>query len=406
MSEAPKGMLSPLMGRLRESATIEATRKARALKAAGRDVLVISGGEPDFDTPDHIKAAAKAAIDAGETKYPPTDGTVALKAAIVEKLARDNGIAAEPNQVVVGTGGKQIIFNALVATLAPGDEAVIPRPCWVSYPDIVEMLQARPVYIDTDRTTGFKLTAERLRAAITPKTRWLILNSPCNPTGAVYSADELRALAEVVREHPDMLVMCDDIYEYIVFEPARFATMAQVAPDLQDRIQIVNGVSKGYCMTGWRIGYGVGPAWLARAMTKLQGQETNGASSIGQAAAAAALTGSHEFVAGNNAAYRRRRDLVVRRVNQIAGLRCDPPDGAFYVYVDAGGLIGLRRPGGDAIANDMDVFDYILEAAGVAVVPGAGFGVSPYFRLCFAYGDDVLEDACERIARAVSELEG
>jgi aspartate aminotransferase len=397
--------LSPMLSRLRESATIGTTRKARQLKAAGRDVLVISGGEPDFDTPEHIKEAAHAAIRDGFTKYTPTDGTPDLKAAIIEKLGRDNGIAAQPNEVIVGAGGKQVIFNALVATIAPGDEAVIPRPCWVSYPDIVEMAGGTPVFIETSRQNGFKLAPDDLRRAITPATRWFVINSPCNPTGAVYSWSELRALADVLLDHPQVMILSDDIYEYIVFDRARFVTLAQVEPRLRDRTVIVNGVSKGYCMTGWRIGYGVGPEWLIAAMARLQGQTTTTQCSISQAAAAAALTGPHDFVPRHNAVYRRRRDLVVQRVNQIPGLSCDPPEGAFYVYVDASGLIGGRMPDGRVLASDLDVADYVLEAEGVAVVPGAGFGMSPYFRLCFAYADEVMADACERIARAVRRIE-
>ena len=396
--------LSPLLERLRESGTIEVTRRARQLKAAGRDVLVISGGEPDFDTPDHIKDAAAEAIRAGKTKYTPTEGTPELKAAIIAKLARDNGITAKPSEIIVGTGGKQVLFNALVATIGPGDEAVIPRPCWVSYPDIVEMCGGTPVFVDTERQNGFKITPQELRAAITPATQWFIINSPCNPTGAVYSAAELRALADVLLEHPQVKILSDDIYEYLVFGSAKFATLPQVEPRLKERTVIVNGVSKGYCMTGWRIGYGVGPEWLISAMAKLQGQTTNNASSISQAAAAAALTGPHDFVAAHNAAYERRRDLVVSRINATPGLSCDTPDGAFYVYVDASGVIGKRTPEGKALQTDVEVARYILDEGGVAVIPGSGFGRSPYFRLCFAYADDVLADACDRIARAIAAL--
>ncbi|MCP8941000.1 pyridoxal phosphate-dependent aminotransferase [Alsobacter sp. SYSU M60028] len=393
-----------MLRRLRDSATIATTRRARELRAAGRDVLVISGGEPDFDTPEHIKAAAHSALDKGDTKYTPTEGTPALRAAIAAKLARDNGLAVKPENVIVGTGGKQVIFNALMATLGEGDEAVVPRPCWVSYPDIVELAGARPVYVDCGPDQGFKLTAAQLRDAIGPRTRWLILNSPNNPTGAVYSAAELRALADVLLEHPNVMVLTDDIYEYIVFDDAKFATIAQVEPRLAARTLTVNGMSKGYCMTGWRIGYGAGPEWLIRAMAKLQGQTTTSCCSLSQAAAVAALNGPHDFVARNNAAYQRRRDLVVEAVNAVPGLACATPQGAFYVYVDASRLIGARRPDGGVLGDDIEVAAYMLDAAGVAVVPGAGFGYSPWFRLCFAYADDVLRDACSRIARAVSEL--
>jgi aspartate aminotransferase len=395
---------SPILERLRESATIGTTNKARALKSAGRDVLVISGGEPDFDTPEHIKEAAIQAMRDGLTKYTPTDGTPTLKAAIVHKMARDNGIKVQANEIIVATGGKQVIFNALVATVGPGDEAVIPRPCWVSYPDIIEMTGGTPVFVDTERQNGFKITPDELQRAITPRTKWFIINSPCNPSGAVYSAAELRALADVLLKHPQVMVLTDDIYEYIVFGAAKFATLPQVEPALRERTMIVNGMSKGYCMTGWRLGYGVGPAPLIAAMGKLQGQETNGACSITQAAAAAALTGPHDFVARHNAAYLRRRDLVVGAVNRVPGLRCDPPDGAFYVYVDCSGLLGRRTADGKTLKDDLAVGGYLLESGGVAVVPGAGFGRSPYFRLCFAYADEVLADACARIARAVGAL--
>jgi aspartate aminotransferase len=396
--------LSPLLQRLRESGTIEVSRRARQLKQAGHDVLAISGGEPDFDTPDHIKQAAAAAIMRGATKYTATDGTPELKAAIIAKLARDNGITAKPGEIIVGTGGKQILFNALVATIAPGDEVVIPRPCWVSYPDVVEMVEGKPVFVETERQNGFKITSAELRAAITPATQWFIINSPCNPTGAVYSEAELRALADVLLEHPQVKILSDDIYEYLVYGKARFFTLPQVEPRLRDRTVIVNGMSKGYCMTGWRLGYGVGPEWLISAMTKLQSQTTNNASSVTQAAAAAALTGPHDFVAEHNRAYERRRDMVVERINAIPGLSCDKPDGAFYVFVDVSGIIGKRKPDGEVLETDTQVARYFLDSQGVAVVPGKGFGRSPYLRVCFAYADDVLADACGRFARAVAAL--
>jgi len=399
----PHVHLSPLLDRLRESATLGMTRRARELKNAGRDILQISGGEPDFDTPDHIKAAAKAAIDAGMTKYTPTDGTAALKEAVVGKLKRDNGLMVAANQVVIGTGAKQLIFNALMATISTGDEAVIPTPSWVSYPDIVELAGATPVIVECPRSDGFKITPDRLRAALGPRSRWLILNSPCNPSGAVYSAEELRALADVMLDFPDVMIMSDDIYEYIVFDGRRFETIAAIEPRLAERTVVVNGVSKGFCMTGWRIGYCAGPTWLVSAMVDLQGQETNGPSSISQAAATAALNGPRDFVAVHNAAYQRRRDVVVKAINAVDGLACDPPEGAFYVYVDASGLIGRRDPAGKVLATDGDIADYLLES-GVAVVPGAGFNASPYFRLCFAYADNIIEEACARIARACAAL--
>ncbi len=396
--------LSPMLTRLRESTTVKTTKKARELKESGRDILVISGGEPDFDTPDHIKEAAIRAIRDGFTKYTPTEGTAELRKAICAKLANENGINVEPRHVIAGTGGKQVIFNALIATISPGDEAVIPRPYWVSYPDIVELAGGVPVYIDCTKENGFKLQPHQLKAALGPKTRWFIINSPCNPTGAVYSAQELRAIADVLLEHPQVMILSDDIYEYIVFDRARFATLAQVEPALQPRTLTVNGMSKGFCMTGWRLGYGAGPEWLIRAMARLQGQSTTSLSSISQAAATAALVGPRDFVPRHNEIYKKRRDTVVRRVNQIEGLTCSPPEGAFYVYVDASGLIGRQTPAGKILQSDIDVADHMLEVGGVAVVPGSGFGMSPYFRLCFAYSDEVMEDACNRVARAVAAL--
>jgi len=396
--------LSPMLTRLRESATVGTTRKARELKRAGRDVLVISGGGPDFDTPDHIKEAAIRAIRAGDTKYPPGEGTAELKAAIQAKLARDQGLDYGPAELLVGTGGKQIISSALLATVGPGDEAVIPLPSWVSYPDLVEMAGGKPVFIHGVEADHFKLRADDLARAITPATVWFVINSPCNPTGAVYSAGELRAIADVLMQHPQVMVLSDDIYEYITYDGARFVSLLEVEPALKPRTLLVNGCSKGYCMTGWRIGYGAGPDWLIRAMLKLQGQTTTSTCSIAQAAAAAALTGPHDFVAEHNMIYRRRRDRVVQRINGIGGLACRAPQGAFYVYVNAAGLIGRRTPAGKVLENDLDIADHLLEFGGMAVVPGTGFGTSPYFRLCFAYADEVMADACDRIERAVAAL--
>lgn len=396
--------LSPMLGRLRESATIATTAKARALKRAGRDVLVTSGGEPDFDTPDHIKDAAIKAIRDGFTKYTPTEGIAELRQAIVEKFARDNGMTVKPEEVIVGAGAKQVVFDALIATLTAGDEAVIPRPSWVSYADIVELAGAAPVFIDCRKSDGFKLRPEELRRAITPRTRWFIINSPNNPSGAVYSQAELRGIADVLLDHPHVLIMSDDIYEHILFDGARFTTLAQVEPRLMPRTLTINGVSKTYCMTGWRIGYGAGPQWLIRAMTKLQSQTTTSLSSISQAAAVAALRGPHDFVAKHNRVYQERRDLVIRRLNQVEGLSCTVPAGAFYVYIDVSGLIGRRDASGRVLGNDLDVADHMLTTGGVAVVPGSGFGMSPYVRLCFAYATETMAEACNRMARAVAAL--
>jgi aspartate aminotransferase len=393
-----------MMPRLRESSTIAFTRRARELKSAGRDVLVISGGEPDFPTPPHIRQAAVAAIEAGQTKYTSTEGTPALKAAIAEKFRRENGLNYQPGQVVVGTGAKQVIFNALMATIGPGDEAVIPTPSWVSYPDIVELAGGTPVFVPCRRDNGFKMTAADLARSITPRTRWLILNSPNNPSGAVLSEAELRGYADVLLGHPQVMILSDDIYEHIVFDDSRFATIAAVEPRLADRTLTVNGVSKAYCMTGFRIGYAAGPKWLIDAMIKLQGQETNGPCSISQAASVAALTGPHHFIAEHNAAYARRRDLVVSRLNAIDGISCDPPRGAFYVFADVSALIGRVDPAGKVMRSDTDIAVHLLEAGGVALIPGTGFGLSPYVRICFAYDDAVMADACDRIASAVAQL--
>lgn len=398
--------LSPMLDRLRESATIGMTRRARELKEAGRDVLVISGGEPDFDTPAHIKKAAVDAIAAGQTKYTATGGTNELRQAVGRKFKRENGLDGPLGGIVIGTGAKQLIFNALLATVSSGDEVVIPTPSWVSYPDIVELLGGRPVLLECSRAEAFKLTPARLRAAITRQTRWLILNSPCNPSGAVYSAAELKRLAEVLLDFPHVMVMSDDIYEHIVFDDNIFATISAVEPRLADRTLIVNGVSKAHCMTGWRIGYSAGPVWLAKAMTTLQGQETNGPSSISQAAAVAALEGPQDHLEANRIAYQRRRDLAVRLINAIDGLSCDPPQGTFYVYVDVSGLIGRNTPAGKRLETDSDVADFFLEEASVALVPGAGFNASPFVRLCFAYSDDVVTEACGRMAAACSTLRG
>jgi aspartate aminotransferase len=403
MSTTSAIQFSPTYKRLREAATVGATRKATELKQAGRDILVISGGQPDFDTPQHIKKAAMEAINRGFTKYTATDGMPELKAAVVAKMARDYGIEARPNQVVVGTGGKQIIFNALLATVGPDDEVVIPCPYYPPYADIVEMVGGRPVLVDCPRGGGYKLTPAALAAAITPRTRWFVLNSPNNPTGAMYTAAELGALAEVLLSHPHVMILSDDIYEHVLLSDVPFASIAAAAPRLAGRTLIVNGVSKGHCMTGWRIGYGVGPTDLTRAMARLQGQETSGPCSISQAAAVAALNGPMDFIEPHNASYRRRRDLVVREINATDGLSCDPPEGAIYVFVDTVGVIGRRTKGGKVIESDLDFAEHLLEAGGVAVVPGTGFGMSPFFRLCFAYSDAEMVEACRRIRHAVEQ---
>jgi aspartate aminotransferase len=327
-----------------------------------------------------------------------------LRKAIVEKFRRENGLEYSTDQIVVGTGGKQVIFNALIATVSPGDEIVLPRPSWVSYADIAELVEGVVVSVECREADGFKISPQMLEAAITPRTRWFVINSPCNPSGAVYSAVELRALADVLLKHPDVMILSDDIYEHLVYDGAEFATIAAVAPELRDRTVVVNGVSKAHCMTGWRIGYGAAPVWLARAMTKLQAQTTTSNSSISQAAAAAALTGPIDFIAEHNEAYRRRRDMMVDAINRTGWLRGAPPSGAFYLFVDVSKLIGRRAPSGRVMENDLDVADFFLDAARIAVVPGTGFGLSPYVRFCFAYSDEVLAEVINRVESALAEL--
>ena len=387
------------LNRIQPSATIAATQKARALKAAGRDVIGLGAGEPDFDTPENIRRAAKAAIDRGETRYTDVDGTPALKQAICAKFKRENGLDYKPEQISVGTGGKQVLFNALVATLNPGDEVVIPAPYWVSYPDIVQFAGGKPVFADTKAANGFKLRPEALEAAITPRTKWFILNSPSNPSGAAYNADELKRLTDVLVRHPQVWVLTDDMYEHLTYDNFVFATPAQVEPKLYARTLTMNGVSKAYCMTGWRIGYGGGPVELIKAMAKLQSQSTSNPCSISQAAAVEALGGLQDFIPKNNAVFRQRRDLVVKMLNAVPGIRCPKPEGAFYVYPSCEGTIGKTTKGGRRIGNDLDFVDALLEEEGVAVVHGAAFGLSPHFRISYATSTEALTEACTRIQR-------
>ncbi len=398
-------LLAQRLQRIKPSPTIAVTTKAQELKAAGRDVIGLGAGEPDFDTPLHIQEAAIAAMKRGETRYTAVDGTPALKQAICAKFKRENGLDYKPNQISVGTGGKQVLYNALMATLDAGDEVVIPAPYWVSYPDIVALCDATPVAVNCPQNNGFKLRPEDLDAAITPKTKWLILNSPSNPTGAAYTADELRGLAEVLLKHPQVWVLTDDMYEHLVFDDFKFATIAQVEPRLYERTLTMNGVSKAYCMTGWRIGYAGGPAPLIKAMATLQSQSTSNPSSISQAAAVAALNGPMDFVPKHNVIFQQRRDLVVDMLNKAKGLFCPRPDGAFYVYPSCAGAIGRKTPQGKRIENDSDFVEYLLEAEGVAVVQGAAFGLSPHFRISYATSTEVLSDACTRIQRACAALE-
>ncbi len=389
--------LSDTLARVKPSATIAVTNKARELAAAGRDVIGLGAGEPDFDTPDFIKAAAKAAIDAGKTKYTAVDGIPELKRAICDKFARENGLTYGPAQVTVGTGGKQVLYNALVATLNPGDEVIIPAPYWVSYPDMVLMAGGTPVAVTCGIDADFKLTPAQLEAAITPRTKWFIFNSPSNPTGAAYTRAELKALTDVLMRHPHVWVMSDDMYEHLVFDGFQFTTPAQVEPGLCDRTLTCNGVSKAYAMTGWRIGYAGGPAHLIKAMGTVQSQSTSNPSSVSQYAALAALTGPQDFLGPFREAFRRRRNLVVGMLNEAPGIVCPKPEGAFYVYPDISGCIGRTSAAGTRIDSDETFATALLEEAGVAVVFGAAFGVSPNFRVSYATSDDILRAACTRV---------
>ncbi|WP_019959770.1 pyridoxal phosphate-dependent aminotransferase [Woodsholea maritima] len=390
---------SDALSRVKPSATIAVTEKARELKAKGVDVIGLGAGEPDFDTPDHIKAAAIDAITRGETKYTATDGIAELKAAIVEKFKRDNGLTYTPAQINVGPGGKPVIYNALLATLNPGDEVVIPAPYWVSYPEMVRMCGGEPVIATATFEEGFKLSPQKLDAAITPRTRWLILNSPSNPTGVGYTADDLKALAEVLRRHPHVMIMTDDMYEHLVYDDYKFATIAQVAPDLYDRTLTMNGVSKAYSMTGWRIGYAGGPEKLISAMRKVMTQTTSNPCSISQWAAVAALNGSHDFLVPRNEAFKRRRDLVLADIAAAPGLSAPTPEGAFYVFADCSGAMGKTTAKGQKITNDLDFCGALLEDEGVAVVPGVAFGAEPGFRISYATSDEALIEAGKRIRR-------
>lgn len=391
------GFLSDAINRIKPSPTVAMTGRVAELKAEGRDIIGLSAGEPDFDTPAHIRDAAKAAIDAGHTRYTAVDGMAELKRAISDKFARENGLTYAPDEISVGTGGKQILFNALLATLNPGDEVIIPAPYWVSYPDIVALAGGVPVILPCPVGNGFKLDPAALRAAITPKTKWLILNSPSNPTGAAYSADEMRALTDVLLDFPQVWVLADDIYEHLVFDGFTFVTPAQIEPRLKSRTLTMNGVSKAYAMTGWRIGYGAAPKELVRAMAKLQSQSTSNPSTISQYAALAALTGLQDYIETSRAAFQRRRDLVVAGLNECPGITCPMPQGAFYVYPSIEGLIGKVSAVGTLIADDAAFANALLDETGVAIVFGEAFGLSPHFRVSYAASDDTLREAIARI---------
>ncbi len=392
------------LSRVKPSPTIAVSTKARELKAAGKDVIGLGAGEPDFDTPDNIKQAAIDAIQRGETKYTAVDGIPELKQAICAKFKRENELDYTPSQVTVGTGGKQVIYNAFLATLNEGDEVIIPTPYWVSYPDIVLLGGGTPVFAAATIETKFKLTAETLEAAITPKTKWVLLNSPSNPSGAAYSAEEMKALTDVLMRHPDVWVMTDDMYEHLVYDGFKFVTPAQVEPGLKDRTLTINGVSKAYAMTGWRIGYAAGPEVLIKAMAKIQSQSTSNPSSVSQWAAVEALNGVQDFLSVRADAFKERRDLVVSMLNASEGIECISPEGAFYVYPSIAGCIGKTSAAGKVINNDEDFVTALLEEEGVAVVHGEAFGLSPNFRASYATSKDALEEACKRIQRFCAGL--
>jgi aspartate aminotransferase len=396
--------LADALSRVKPSATMVATQKARDLKAKGRDIISLSVGEPDFDTPDNIKQAAIKAIERGETKYTPVAGIPPLREAIAEKFKRENGLDYKASQVIVGTGGKQILFNAFLATLNPGDEVICVAPYWVSYPEMVAICGGTAVMVQTRMEHGFKLQPEDLEAAITPRTKWIILNSPSNPSGAAYSREELKKITDVLLQHPHVWVLTDDMYEHLVYGDFVFTTPAQVEPDLYERTLTMNGVSKSYAMTGWRIGYGAGPDPLIKAMDMLQGQQTSGACSIAQWAAVEALNGPQDFIPRSRKAFEERRDLVVSMLNQARFIKCPSPEGAFYVYPSCAEAIGRKAPDGSIIETDVDFCNALLESEGVAVVQGSAFGTGPNFRVSYATSNALLEDACRKIQRFCGSL--
>lgn len=396
--------LAEALSRIKPSATIAVAQKARELKAAGKDVISLSAGEPDFDTPDNVKNAAVEAIRRGETKYTPVSGIPELRKAIAAKFKRENGLDYKPEQTIIGTGGKQILFNAFMATLNPGDEVIIAAPYWVSYPEMVLLTGGTPVFVETYFEDKFKLRPEALEAAITPKTKWFVFNSPSNPSGAAYSYDELKALTDVLIRHPHVHILTDDMYEHLTYGDFVYTTPAQVEPALYDRTLTMNGVSKAYAMTGWRIGYAAGPLALIKAMDMVQGQQTSGACSIAQWAAVEALNGPQDFVHKNKKVFERRRDLIVSMLNQAQGISCPVPEGAFYVYPSCAGLIGKKTPEGKVIETDEDFVTALLEAEGVAVVQGSAFGLGPNFRISYAASEETLEEAGRRIQRFCASL--
>ncbi|WP_114947833.1 pyridoxal phosphate-dependent aminotransferase [Microvirga calopogonii] len=402
--EQPRTRIAGRLGRVKPSPTVSLFGRVAQLRAQGKNIIGLVAGEPDFDTPDNIKAAAERAIRAGQTKYTAVDGTPALKEAICAKFKRENDLDYAADQVIASVGGKHVIYNAFMATLSPGDEVVIPAPYWVSYPEMVLLCDGVPIIVPCQAERGFKLRPEDLERAITPRTKWVVLNSPSNPSGAAYTPDELAALTAILVRHPDVLILTDDIYEHLTYGDFTFKTAAQIEPALYDRTLTVNGVSKTYCMTGWRIGYAGGPRDIIKAMAAVQSHSTTNPTSISQAAAVEALNGPQDFIQHNKAAFERRRDMVVNALNRIDGLTCHKPEGAFYVFPSCATLIGRRRPDGRVIANDEDFVLYLLEEAGVGLVFGSAFGMSPYFRLSYAASDETLEDACHRIAKACHAL--
>ena len=390
--------------RIKPSMTVGINVKANALRAEGKDVLVLAAGEPDFDTPINIRKAASDAMDYGQTRYVPGKGTPALQKAIQSKFLKDNNLNYDLDEIIVGVGGKHIIYNAMMATINPNDEVIIPAPFWVSYPDIVLLAEGKPIVVKCPETQNFKITADQLENSITDKTKWLMLNSPSNPTGSLYSKKELKELAEVLLKYPQVLIMSDDIYEKIIYDNLEFNTLAAIEPRLKDRCLTLNGVSKAYCMTGWRLGYCGAPKEVIAAMNKIQSQSTTSTSSISMAAAVEAINGPQEFIKDHNDAFLRRRDLVVGLLNNIDGLSCLTPEGAFYVYPSCEGVIGKKTPDGNKISNDEEFMNYLLDSEGIAGVHGAAFGLSPYFRLSYATSDEILTDACKRIKRACEKL--
>ncbi len=399
-------IIASRLKRIKPSATLAVTAKAAELKAAGKDIIGLGAGEPDFDTPEFVRNAGCAAINGGQTKYTNVDGTPALKDAIIAKFKRDNNLTYARDQIIVGTGGKQVLYNAFMATLDAGDEVVIPAPYWVSYPDMVMLAEGTPVFVECTQENSFKMTGAQLDAAITPKTKWVILNSPSNPSGAGYTKEEMKELTDVLMKHKHVWVMTDDMYEHLVFDDFKFCTPAEIEPGLYDRTLTVNGVSKAYSMTGWRIGYAGGPKELIKAMAGVQGHSTSNPSSVSQAAAVAALNGDQSFLKEWVKSFQARRDLVVSMLNQASGISCPRPEGAFYVYPSCAGCIGKSTPEGKVIESDSDFVTYLLESEGVATVQGVAFGLSPHFRISYATSEKALEEACRRIQKACAALQG